>query len=171
MDRRPRTVLVTLGVLALAAIAAAAGLAIARTGSARGYPVSQLPDGVSGALLQVTPSFVYRHGPTVLVLRPFAPDSPVPVAWCPQQGFFEDPETGSKWTADGRYLAGPATRGLDRLRSIILDGVLQIAPGDVSNGPPRTHARAATSEPPCDWPHAVFAPGIELPASPTPESG
>ena len=171
MDRRLRTALVTLGVLALAAIAAAAGLAVARTGSARGYPVSQLPQGVSAAMLQVTPAFVYRHGSTVIVLKPFAPDSPVPVAWCPAQGLFEDPETGSKFAPDGGYLAGPATRGLGRLRSVIVDGVLQVAPGDVSDGPARATARPASAEPRCDWAHAVFAPGVALPASPTPESG
>ena len=170
MDRRLRTALVTLGVLALAATAAAAGLAIARTGNARGYPVSQLPQGVSAALLQVTPSFVYRRGSTAVVFRPFAPDSPVPVGWCPEQGFFEDPETGSKFAPDGTYLAGPATRGLDRLRTIIVDGVLQVAPGNVLTGPARAQARPATAEPRCDWAHAVFAPGVALPASPTPES-
>jgi hypothetical protein len=171
MGRRLRTALVTLGALALAAVAAAAGLAIARTGSVRGYPVSQLRQGVSAALLQVTPSFVYRNGATVLVLRPFAPDSPIPVAWCPGQRFYEDPETGSKFAPDGSYLAGPATRGLDRLRSVIVGGVLQVAPGVVSNGPARTHTRPASAEPPCDWRHAVFAPGVAIPASPTPESG
>jgi hypothetical protein len=156
-------------VAVLAVAAAAAGLSIARTGSLRGYPLAQLHQGVSAAALQVTPAFVYRSGSSIVVLRPFAPDSPIPVAWCPVQRFFEDPETGSKWRADGMYLAGPATRGLDRLRSKVVQGVLQVAPGAVAEGPPRQAARPATAEPPCDWAGAVFAPGVRLPASPTAE--
>jgi hypothetical protein len=166
-----RRVLLVLGVLALAAAAAAAGLAVARSGGARGYPVDQLPEGVSGATLQVTPAFVYRRGATVIVLRPFAPDSPIPVGWCPEQGFFEDPETGSKFGPEGAYLAGPATRGLDRLRSTVVNGVLQVAPGDVTAGAARGHERSATSEPRCDWASAIFAPGVAPPPSPTPEPG
>src|SRR5262245_8901906 len=102
---------------------------VARTGNARGYPLSDLPHAVSPATLQGTPAFVYRRGASVGVLRPFAPDSSVAVAWCPRQGFFEDPVTGSKFRPDGSYLAGPAERGLDRIRATEVDGVLQIAPG------------------------------------------
>jgi hypothetical protein len=131
--------------------------------------LAQLHEGVSAATLQVSPAFVYRHGSAIVVLRPFAPDSPVAVAWCPAQRFFEDPETGSKWRADGAYLAGPATRGLDRVRSKVVQDVLQVAPGAVEEGPPRQAVRPASAEPPCDWARAVFAPGVRLPASPTAE--
>jgi hypothetical protein len=165
----PKKALLGAGIAVLAVAAAGAGLSVARSGSVRGYPVSSLRQGVSAATLQVSPAFVYRQGATVVVLRPFAPDSPVAVAWCPAEGFFEDPETGSKWRGDGSYLAGPATRSLDRLDSTIVDGVLQIAPGAITEGPARGVARAATSEPRCDWSHAIFAPGVRLPASPTPE--
>lgn len=170
MSETVKRVALAVGVAALAVAAAGAGLSIARTGSLRGYPLAQLHQGVSAAALQVTPAFVYRNGTSIVVLRPFAPDSPIPVAWCPAQRFFEDPETGSKWRADGAYLAGPATRGLDRLRSKVVQGVLQVAPGAVVEGPARAAERAATSEPPCDWRRATFAPGVRLPAaSPTPE--
>jgi hypothetical protein len=160
------------GVVVLAAGAGAAGLMVARTGNARGYPVSDLPEGVSAATLQVTPAFLYRHGSNVLALRPFAPDSPVPVAWCPAQRFFEDPSTGSKFRPNGDYLAGPADRGLDRISSTVVGGVLQIAPGRVEPGRKRGLAIVlATSLPPCDWRHAVFAPGVAAPPSPTAEPG
>jgi hypothetical protein len=169
VSRGLKKVLLAVGVAALAVAAAGAGLSIARTGSLRGYPLAQLHEGVSAATLQVSPAFVYRHGSAIVVLRPFAPDSPTPVAWCPAQRFFEDPETGSKWGADGSYLAGPATRDLDRLRSKVVGDVLQVAPGAVAEGSARQAERPATSEPPCDWAKAVFAPGVRLPASPTPE--
>ncbi len=164
-----RRALLVLAVVVLAAIAGAAGLSIARSGGARGFPVDQLDEGVSGATLQVTPTFVYRHGSMVIVLRPFAPDSPIPVAWCPDQGFFEDPETGSKFGPEGTYLAGPASRGMDRMRSTVVGGVLQVAPGEIIPGAERGTERPAASEPRCDWAKAVFAPGVAAPPSPTPE--
>ena len=170
MSKAVKKVALAVGVAALAVAAAGAGLSIARTGSLRGYPLAQLHQGVSAAALQVTPAFVYRNGSSIVVLRPFAPDSPIPVAWCPAQRFFEDPETGSKWRGRRRRIwPGPATRGLDRLRSKVVQGVLQVAPGAVAEGPPRQAARPATADPPCDWAHAVFAPGVRLPASPTAE--
>jgi hypothetical protein len=164
-----KKVLLAAGVGVLVAGAAASGLLVARTGSARGFPVSDLRDGVTAATLQVSPAFAYKAGARVIVLRPFAPESPIPVGWCPSRGFFEDPESGSKFGPDGRYLAGPATRGLDRLRSTIVDGVLQVAPGEVTDGPARGAEVPATNLPPCDWAKAVFAPGVAAPPSPTPE--
>ena len=162
---------VAMGVAAVAIGAAGAGLMVARTGNVRGYPLSDVDEGVSAATLQVTPVFVYRHGSQVVVLRPFAPDSPVPVSWCDSQGFFEDPATGSKFRPDGEYLAGPAARGLDRIESTVVDGVLQIAPGEITPGPKRGLAEVlTTSLPACDWAHALFAPGVAPPPSPIPES-
>ncbi len=169
MKTAAKRLALAVGVVLLAAGAASAGLMVARTGNARGYPISDLPQGVSAATLQVTPAFVYRHGPSVVVLRPFAPDSTVAVAWCPAQGFFEDPSTGSKFRADGSYLAGPAERGMDRINATVVDGVLQIAPGATIPGQKRGAEVPATSLPPCDWAHARFAPGVAPPPSPTPE--
>ncbi len=166
-----KKILLAAGVVALAAGAAGAGLLVARTGNARGYPLASLRDGVSAATLQVTPVFVDREGSRVVVLRPFAPDSPIPVGWCPRQGFYEDPETGSKFRPDGTYLAGPATRGMDRVRATVVGGVLQIAPGEVTPGAKRLAAVLARSLPACDWSRAVFAPGVAAPPSPTPEAG
>jgi hypothetical protein len=164
-----KKVLGAAGVVVLAVGAAASGLLVARTGSARGFPLSDLHQGVTAATLQVSPAFVYRAGTRITVLRPFAPDSPIPVGWCAAQGFFEDPENGSKFGPDGRYLAGPASRGLDRLRSTIVQGVLQVAPGEVTPGPERGATVPATNLPSCDWSTAVFAPGVAAPPSPTPE--
>jgi hypothetical protein len=155
--------------LVVALAAGGSGLLVARFGGARGYPVDQLLEGVNPATLQITPMFVIRHGERAFALRPFAPDGTTAVAWCPSQGFFEDPVTGSKFDPDGRYLAGPAPRGLDRIASRVVDGVLQVAPGETVPGPPRQAAVPATSLPPCDWPTARFAPGVAVPPSPTPE--
>jgi hypothetical protein len=155
--------------LVVAVAAAGSGLLVARFGGARGFPVDQLREGVNPAALQITPMFVIRHGESAFALRPFAPDGTMAVAWCPSQGFFEDPVTGSKFDPDGRYLAGPASRGLDRMASRVVNGVLQVAPGETVPGPPRPAEVSATSLPPCDWSTARFAPGVTVPPSPTPE--
>ena len=157
------------GAAVVALAAAGSGLLVARLGGARGYPVSSLHQGVTAANLQITPVFVVRTGEDILVLRPFAPDGSVPVGWCRGQGFFEDPVTGSKYDERGVYLAGPPTRGLDRVSSKVVRGVLQIAPGSVRAGPPPGQALPASTRPPCDWARAVFAPGVAAPPSPTAE--
>jgi hypothetical protein len=155
--------------LLVAFAAALTGLLVARFSGARGFPVADLRQGVTAANLQITPVFVVKRGGAVLVLRPFAPGGTVPVGWCPTQRFFEDPVTGTKYDEAGGYVAGPPTRGLDRLSSKIVDGVLQIAPDVVTPGAAPGAAVASTERPPCDWSRAVFAPGVAPPPSPTPE--
>lgn len=166
--RRPsgRRIALSAGAAVVAVAAASSGLLFARLTGARGYPVSQLHAGVNAANLQITPMFVVKHGSSVIAIRPFAPDGSTPVGWCPAQGFFEDPATGSKFAEDGSYLAGPAPRGLDRFGSRVVDGVLQVAPGAEVPGPPRGPAVPVTSLPGCDWKRAVFAPGAAAPPSP-----
>lgn len=166
--RRLRRVGLVVAATVAAIAAGASGLLVARLGGARGYPVDQLREGVNPANLQITPMFVVRRGSTVIALRAFEPDGTTPVAWCPGQNLFEDPGTGSKFAENGAYLAGPAPRGLDRFGSKIVDGVLQVAPGTQIPGPPRGPEAPADSLPPCDWQHALFAPGVAPPPSPVP---
>jgi hypothetical protein len=165
-----RTVFVV-GALLLAALAALAGLLVARSAGARGFPVDQLKQGVNAANLQITPMFVIRDRTYAIAIRPFSPGATDPVVWCPGEGFFESPVTGSKFSGvDGAYIAGPAPRGLDRYASTVVDGVLTVDPTKVDPGPPRTQAVPATKLPPCDWKTAIPAPGVVLPATPTPQS-
>lgn len=170
--RRPiRRVLVVIGGVVLAGLAAGSGLLFAQLGGAEGgTPLSEVPRGVSPASIQFTPMFLWRSGGTVIALRPFSPDSQDAVAWCPAQGFFEDPVTGSKFGPDGRYLAGPAPRGLDRYQSKLVGGVLQVAPDVTIAGGAHGAEVSPLSLPACDWQHAIFAPNVALPnAPPTPE--
>ena len=170
MKGRVQKIVLALAAVGVAVGAAFAGLSIAGSGAARGFPMSGVKQGVTAASLQVSPAFLFRRGGSVVVLRPFAPDSPIPVGWCKSRGFFEDPETGSKFAPDGSYLAGPATRGMDRIRSKVVGGVLQIAPGSVIRGVARGDEVPASALPRCDWARAVFAPGVAPPPSPTPEA-
>ena len=158
------------GVVVLAALAGLGGLLVARFGNARGYPVSALKQGVNPANLQLTPMFVIRRADSVYALRPFVPESTDPVAWCPKQGFFESPVTGAKFALSGAYLAGPAPRGMDAFRTVVVGGVLQVEPGNVQFGLRAEAPVPADHLPPCDWSTAQFAPGVALPGSPTPEA-
>src|SRR6266581_1009990 len=157
------------GVVVLIALAGLAGIMVARFGNARGYPVDTLDQGVNPANLQLTPMFVIRRGDSVYALRPFSPDSTDPIAWCSGQGFFESPVTGAKFALSGAYLAGPAPRGMDAFRTLVVDGVLQVEPAELQLGLKAETPVPADHLPPCDWSTARFAPGVALPGSPTPE--
>jgi len=161
------------GAVVLAALAALAGLLVARSAGARGFPIDQLKPGVNAANLQITPMFVIRDRGGAIALRPFSPDGATdPVVWCPGQGFFESPVTGSKFSGvDGAYLAGPAPSGLDQYASTVVGGVLTVDPTKVIPGARRTFSAPAHKLPPCDWKTAVVPPGVDLPPTPTPESG
>jgi len=160
------------GAVVLAALAALAGILVARSGGVRGFPIDQLKQGVNAANLQITPMFVIRDRTYAFAIRPFSPDGTDPVVWCPGQGFFESPVTGSKFSGvDGAYIAGPAPRGLDRYASTIVNGVLTVDPTRIDSGPPRGKAVPATKLPPCDWAKALAPPGVAIPLTPTPESG
>lgn len=60
-----------------------------------------------------------------------------PVAYCRSAAVFLELAHGSMWDRTGLYLTGPAPRGLDRVASRVVDGVIQIRVGDVTRGPPR----------------------------------
>lgn len=63
------------------------------------------------------------------------------VVYCRSSGWFEDPSHGTKFDRLGNYELGPAPRGLDRLATLVQDGILWVNPNEVTPGPPRgSHA-------------------------------
>jgi Rieske Fe-S protein len=63
-----------------------------------------------------------------------------PLIYCRSSGWFEDPAHGTKFDRLGNYGFGPAPRGLDRLATLVQDGVVWVNPNEVTPGPPRgTH--------------------------------
>jgi hypothetical protein len=46
------------------------------------------------------------------------------VIYCRSSGWFEDPAHGTKFDRLGNYELGPAPRGLDRLATLVQDGVV-----------------------------------------------
>jgi Rieske Fe-S protein len=59
------------------------------------------------------------------------------VTYCRSSGWFEDPAHGTKFDRLGNYELGPAPRGLDRLATLVQDGVVWVNPNEVTLGPPR----------------------------------
>jgi hypothetical protein len=59
------------------------------------------------------------------------------IVYCRSSGWFEDPAHGAKFDRLGNYVLGPAPRGLDRLATIVRDGVVWVNPSEVTLGPPR----------------------------------
>jgi hypothetical protein len=59
------------------------------------------------------------------------------VIYCRSSGWFEDPAHGTKFDRLGNYELGPAPRGLDRLATLVQDGVVWVNPNQVTLGPPR----------------------------------
>jgi hypothetical protein len=60
-----------------------------------------------------------------------------PIIYCRTSGWFEDPVHGTKFDRLGHYELGPSPRGLDRLATLVQDGVLWVNPNEVTPGPPR----------------------------------
>jgi hypothetical protein len=60
-----------------------------------------------------------------------------PIAYCPSSSTFMELAHGSKWDRLGYYLDGPAPRGMDVMASRVRDGVVEINPSIVTDGPQR----------------------------------
>ena len=60
-----------------------------------------------------------------------------PVAYCPSASTFHELGHGSIWDRTGRYMDGPATRGLDRVAVRIRSESIEINVSMVTRGPDR----------------------------------
>ena len=76
-------------------------------------------------------------GGTPITLIAESPQMGEPVELCPTSMWFEDAAHGSKFDQLGHYALGPAPRGLDRLPTTVLDGVVLVDPTRTLLGPPR----------------------------------
>lgn len=89
-------------------------------GSIEGYPLVAVSQGVSIYTFSGERVFLGREG--TLTLRAFPARSPLGdgLYWCPREQFFVSPHRAELFTADGRWIDGPAPRDLDRYRVRIL---------------------------------------------------
>jgi len=82
--------------------------------------------------------FVIAEPPrTPITLLARSPHLGERIVYCRSSGWFEDPAHGAKFDRLGNYVLGPAPRGLDRLATIVRDGVVWVNPSEVTLGPPR----------------------------------
>lgn len=173
--RAIKVVGVGLAILVAAGIAGVSGLTFGSGfGSDQGgVLLSQVKQGMNPANLNYMPMFVYRRGDRIVAVKGFAPGTPgqeTAVAWCPAQGFFENPVDGSKFGPTGLYLAGPGTASMDRFPVTIQQGQLYVNPNHLIRQPPGSVSRPVSALPACDWRTARFAPGAAVPsAGPTPQ--
>ena len=71
------------------------------------------------------------------------------IVYCRSSRWFEDPAHGAKFDRLGNYVLGPAPRGLDRMATIVRDGVVWVNPNEITLGPPRGRHDAKPAGPFC----------------------
>jgi Rieske Fe-S protein len=73
----------------------------------------------------------------LLALYAHSPHLGERVRYCPSSGWFEDRLHGAMFDGLGRYVLGPAPRGLDRLGVRVIDGHVWVDTANLMLGPPR----------------------------------
>jgi hypothetical protein len=130
----------------VAAFAILVALAIARFSTSDNLPdagwvrVGSIQDVRSQGvvLLPEVPAYVVVDPPrTPMALLARSPHLGERVVYCPSSMWFEDPAHGDKFDRLGNYVLGPAPRGLDRLATLVQDGVVWVNPNEITLGPPR----------------------------------
>jgi nitrite reductase/ring-hydroxylating ferredoxin subunit len=71
------------------------------------------------------------------------------VRYCASSGWFEDRAHGAMFDGLGRYVLGPAPRGLDRFEARVIDGDVWVDTANVMLGPPRGSGDPHPSGPFC----------------------
>lgn len=89
-------------------------------------------------LLPEVPAYVVANPPQApMALLARSPHLGERVTYCQSSTWFEDPRHGDKFDRLGNYILGPAPRGLDRLATLVQDGVVWVNPNETTLGPPR----------------------------------
>jgi hypothetical protein len=158
MTPQPRRSLALWLVVGVAVVASLTGLAILLFSRSDGLPgagwvrVGTLDDVRAKRVVYLAELHAYvvadpPQSPIALLAR--SPQMGEPVEYCPSSDWFEDPAHGSKFDRLGRYELGPAPRGLARMRTVVLDGVVWVNPSEVTLGPPRGEPAAQPAGPFC----------------------
>lgn len=71
------------------------------------------------------------------------------VRYCASSGWFEDRAHGAMFDGLGRYILGPAPRGLDRFEVRVIDGDVWVDTANLMLGPPRGSGDPHPSGPLC----------------------
>jgi nitrite reductase/ring-hydroxylating ferredoxin subunit len=101
--------------------------------------LDSLPEGVSAHEVEGVPVFLVRHGRSVEGFLDRAQHlANEQLWWCPAEEVFVSPFHGELFDAQGRALAGPAFRDLDRVSvEVTVDGAAFVDPFTVQRGAAR----------------------------------
>jgi len=142
MNRDRGSLLVLAGVLALVVVSAGAirFLLVDHGLGADWVRVGELRDVRARGVVSLSDVHAYvvadaTRKPITLLAR--SPQNGEQVVYCPSSTWFEDPAHGSKFDHLGRYVFGPAPRGLARLATLVQDGVVWVDPHQITLGAPR----------------------------------
>jgi hypothetical protein len=95
----------------------------------RAQGVMSLPD---------VPAYVVADPPrTPITFLARSPHLGERITYCQSAGWFEDRTHGAKFDRLGNYVLGPADRGLDRLATVVQDGVVWVDPNAITLGAAR----------------------------------
>ena len=133
-------------VIGVVAVSLLLGLAVVRSLVAKRSPgpgwvrVGSIEDVRSQGvvLLPEVPAYVVVDPPqTPIALLARSTHLGERVIYCRSSTWFEDALHGDKFDRLGNYILGPAPRGLDRLATLVQDGVVWVNPNEILLGPPR----------------------------------
>lgn len=138
--RGPLLVILVVAVSLLLGLAVVRSLVPERSPGAGWVRVGTIQDvrsrGVVG--LPQVPAYVVVDPPrTPIALLALSTHLGERIIYCRSSGWFEDPAHGTKFDRLGNYELGPAPRGLDRLATLVQDGVVWVNPNEVTLGPPK----------------------------------
>jgi phenylpropionate dioxygenase-like ring-hydroxylating dioxygenase large terminal subunit len=86
--------------------------------------------------LPQVPAYVVADPPrTPITILAVSPHLGERITYCQSSGWFEDLAHGAKFDRDGNYRLGPAEHGLDRLATVVRDGVVWVNPNEITLGP------------------------------------
>jgi hypothetical protein len=138
--RRPPIVPLVVALISVTAVTVLAIVASSGSVDPKWVPVGTIVDVNRRGIVFVSQLHAYvvaDPGGTPITLIARSPQMGEPVELCATSMWFEDAAHGSKFDQLGRYAIGPAPRGLDRLPTTVLDGVVVVDPTRTLLGPPR----------------------------------
>lgn len=121
-----RQVLVSRGIAAAIAIVGLFAAWSLDAGREIGYPLVQIEQGVSVIPIAGTRVFAIRDGAAVTLLGRETPGTGTQLVYCPDEAFFVSPDDYALYDRQGRYVAGPGTRDMDRYPHRVDQGTLQV---------------------------------------------
>jgi Rieske Fe-S protein len=138
---------------------------VVRTAGPDQQELDDVPQGVTGHVLDGVPLFVVRTDADVNAFVARSTHVAGPLWWCPSEQLFVSPDNGEAYEADGTAVAGPAPRDLDSVAVTVESGVVRIDPHAVRPGAPRHTVPSTIPDGP--WEASGFCSNHVEPPAPT----